>query len=155
MVVLRGVMVGMAGNAEESSLSPSSQGVFKCFHLFLFENVPMLEGKPDRDKCHVIYLFNHLCLTMSAPRLGFSLFCPSCLNTLCLPHVTPSHLSEGAPLKLRTGWTGSSLPAFKNLFLKIWLFLLKMCRFVFLWHFMFIIHSLIWFAFFSLDLYDS
>lgn len=50
-------MVGMAGNAEESSLSPSSQGVFKRFHLFLFENVPMLVGKPDRDKCHVIYVF--------------------------------------------------------------------------------------------------
>lgn len=78
MVVLgwagAGAMVGMAGNAEESSLSPSSQGVFKRFHLFLFENVPMLEGKPDRDKCHVIYLFNHLCSTMPAPHLGFSLF---------------------------------------------------------------------------------
>lgn len=56
----------MAGNAEESSLFPRSQGVFKRFHLFPFENVPMLEGKPDRDKCQLfIYLGDHLCSSSS------------------------------------------------------------------------------------------
>lgn len=128
----------VAGNAEESGLFPSSRRVLKRFHPSPFENVLMLEGNLTEINS-LIYLFNHLCLTMSA----FSFFPPSFLNNLCLPHVSASHGFEGAPVKLHPGSTGSYLPAtFFNPF----------C--VDLFSFMFIIHSLICFLF-SLDLYES